>query len=44
MVIVVVVVAVLMEFDVSFGDNGSIYDNSVMTITSMVLEVTVVRS
>lgn len=43
-IVVVVVVAVLMEFDVSFGDNGSIYDNSVMTITAMVLEVRVARS
>lgn len=33
-----------MEFDASFGDNGSIYDNNVMTITVMVLEVRVVRS
>lgn len=44
MVIVVVVVAILMVFDVSFGDNGSIYDNNVMTVTVMVLEVRVVRS
>lgn len=44
MVIVVMVVAILMEFDTSFGDNGSIYDNNVMTITVMVLEVRVVRS